>query len=76
MANRLIVPEGNNAFERYQAVAVLEPGHPAVAAGLERIVEAYGVLIESALSSGQWDRARSLLEHAESVLPGSARVAA
>ncbi|MBK1734785.1 hypothetical protein CKO15_05670 [Halorhodospira abdelmalekii] len=73
--NRLMAPEGRNAFERYQAIRELEPDHPSIVPGLERIVERYAALIESTVANQQFDRAQAFVARAAEVQPQSDRVA-
>ena len=51
-AGRLTSPAGNNAWERYQAVLELVPGHGEAQAGLDTIIVRYGALFDEVLVVG------------------------
>ena len=59
-AGRLTSPGGNNAWEKYQAVLGLVPGHGAAQAGLDQIIGRYGELFDAALASGDLGRLRGI----------------
>ena len=48
-SDRLTSPAGNNAWEKYQSVLELEPGHGVATAGLDSIIGRYVSKFESAL---------------------------
>jgi hypothetical protein len=66
---RLTTPSGDNAYEHFQAVEALAPGHPAIRKGIAAIVTRYDWLIRKALAEGRLRRAQIYLERAEQVSP-------
>ena len=56
-ADRLTSPAGANAWEKYQAVLELVPGHVVATAGLDRIIRRYVSKFESALGRKDFDKA-------------------
>ena len=56
-SDRLIRPAGNNAWEKFQSVLKLEPGHGIATAGIDSIIARYVAKFESALGSGGLDMA-------------------
>ena len=55
--DRLTSPAGANAWEKYQTVLELEPGHKIATAGLGSIIRRYVSKFESALSRKDFDKA-------------------
>jgi len=74
-ALRLTAPVGNNAFERYQQVLIMEPGNENAARGLEVIVIRYVTLANTAMSHGELDKAKRYLDSASGVSPEDKGVA-
>jgi hypothetical protein len=68
---RLTTPQGNNALEHYRDVLALLPEHGGALAGLQRIVEMYTQLIDTALQKGQLAIAQLYLSRAQEVIPGA-----
>lgn len=62
--NRLMLPAGNNAYEIYQQVLVLDPGNAVALAGIEEIVLRYVALALESINKGEYDNADSLLSRA------------
>ncbi len=56
-SDRLTSPAGNNAWEKYQSVLELEPGHGVATAGLDSIIGRYVVMFEGALGRKEFDKA-------------------
>ena len=56
-SDRLTSPAGANAWEKYQSVLELEPGHEAATAGLDSIISRYVVMFEGALGRKEFDTA-------------------
>lgn len=69
--DRLLTPEDNNAYERYQAVLYLDPDNERARTGLQAIVLRYLDLARSAARRGALAQAREMLERAELVDPGN-----
>ena len=67
--HRLIGPRGTNALRDYRQVLTLDPGNPAVKAGLERIVTTYLQLADLALQAKKPRKALQLLHRALIVHP-------
>lgn len=59
--NRLQLPRGNNAYDRYQEVLELDPGNEVALAGIQEIAVRYVSLADAALALGQYDNAEALL---------------
>jgi serine/threonine protein kinase len=74
-ALRLTTPAGDNAFERYQKVLIVEPDNVDAVRGLEVIVSRYVTLANTALSHGELDKAEHYLDSADGVLPEDKGVA-
>ena len=72
--NRLMSPPGNNAYEIYQEVLVLDPGNAVPAQGIEDIVLRYIELSDAALTLGQYDQADNYLSRARQINPGRAEL--
>jgi serine/threonine protein kinase len=72
---RLTSPAGNNAFDRLTKAQLLDPTNPAIAQGMEAIVDSYLALADRAKARGQTTKLRDRLERAETVAPGSPKVA-
>lgn len=71
-ALHLSEPFPDSAAANYTAVLALDPGNPLAHEGLERVVSAYGALLESALANGNLAYADTLLQRARTVQPASA----
>ncbi len=69
--DRLLTPESDNAFERYQAVLYLDPENERARTGLQAIVLRYLDLARSAARRGALSQAREMLERAQLVDPGN-----
>ena len=68
-AGRLTSPAGNNAWEKYQGVLRLVPGHVEAQAGLDQIIVRYGALFDEALSSGDFGLASGYISRVREVYP-------
>lgn len=75
-ANRLTLPTGNNALERYRMVLKLDPSNEVARKGLQRIVASYIKLAELRIKSRDWKKAASFLDRAEKVIPGDSKIMA
>jgi serine/threonine protein kinase len=69
-ADRLSMPKGRNALERYRKVLVLEPDNEAALQGLREIMTRYVELADRAMSRRDFDKVEDLLDKANRVLPG------
>lgn len=70
-AQRLTMPPGNNAWERFKAVLFLDPNNTTARQGLLRVVSRYIALAKRADAAGKTDRAAIYLNRARSVLFGT-----
>ncbi len=76
---RLTTPVGDAAFERYEQVLKLIPGHEGALEGIARIKEEYKLWAEADKRRGNWKRAEASLEKAlaidpeDAILPGALR---
>ncbi len=68
-ANRLMIPEDQNAYMKYQAVLELDPNNQAAAAGIRRIAERYGELAREALDQDRVATAANHLDRAAQLAP-------
>lgn len=59
--DRLTSPIDDNAFDRYQAVLLLDKGNERAAMGIRNIVERYMAMSQSKLKRGDFNAARKLL---------------
>ena len=66
-ANRLTSPAGNNAWEKYQAVLKLAPGHREAQAGLDNVIARYKSMFDSALSRKKFADAQRYVSQIRSV---------
>ena len=55
--DRLTSPAGNNAWERYQAVLALAPGHKEASGGLDSVIGRYVSKFDGALEDKEFDKA-------------------
>jgi serine/threonine protein kinase len=66
---RFTTPSGNNAYQYYQKVLEKEPDNTEALAGLQRIASRYAGYIRKSNAEGKRDRAKRVLQKAESVFP-------
>lgn len=66
-ADKLMTPIEDNAFDRYNAVLILQPGNEAALNGLHEIFNRYVLLTRDAIRSVEYGKARALLERARAV---------
>ncbi|MGI1680209.1 MAG: hypothetical protein K6L75_15825 [Cellvibrionaceae bacterium] len=66
-ANRLTTPVEDNAYDRYQAVLMMDVDNQRAQAGIQSIFSRYASLTRSAIRQGNYSKARSRLERARSV---------
>ena len=65
--DRLTSPSGANAWEKYQAVLSLEPGHKIASAGLDSIIGRYVSKFDTSLRSKDFDDAEGYVSRIQSV---------
>lgn len=68
-ADRLTRPAGDSAYDYYQQVLAIDPGHPAAQSGLIAIARRYTEMAETALDSGNLIQARQFIRRGLSVEP-------
>ena len=67
LRDRLTSPSGANAWEKYQAVLSLEPGHKKASAGLDSIIGRYVSKFDASLRSKEFDDAEGYVSRIQSV---------
>ena len=70
--DRLITPEHDNAYDRFRAVLLLEPGNAKAEAGIQQIVVRYMQLARDAASRNDYDLAKQRIAKAQLILPDNA----
>ena len=66
---RLTLPIHDNAYDRFQAVLILDPANEPAAAGLQTVLLRYAELARAAARSGRIGEARELVERAADYYP-------
>lgn len=66
-ADKLTTPLHDNAFDRFQAVLLLDPNNAQARTGLQQVFSRYITMIRSALVRNDLGRARAMLERARLV---------
>ena len=66
-ANRLTSPAGNNAWEKYQAVLKLAPGHTEAQKGLDNVIARYKSMFDSALRRKKFAEAQRYVSQIRSI---------
>lgn len=69
--NKLLLPAGDNAYDRYQEVLSVDPGNQVAIEGIKAIVIRYVELADEAMLIGKYDNAAAMLDRAASIDPGS-----
>ena len=70
-ARRLTSPAGNNAWDRYQQVLSLEPTNLDAIKGMERVIESYMELFDTAVEQEDFDKATGYLAKIRELHPDS-----
>ena len=68
--DRLTRPAGDNAYDYYQQVLAMEPGHAEARSGLAAIARRYTEMAETAMDAGRFSRARQFIRRGLSVESG------
>ncbi len=71
---RLTTPEGNNAYEHYQAILAKDPDNTEAQAGMQKIVDMYIYFVEKAIADDKAHTAKVYLQRAEHLQPGSEKL--
>lgn len=66
-AGRLMLPLADNAYDRYRAVLLLQPGNPQAASGLDEIVVRYVQMAQQAISRSRWSEAQEFIARAAEI---------
>jgi len=69
--DRLMTPLGDNAYDRYRAVLLVDPNNVRARSGIQAITLRYLELARSAMQKGRLAQARTMLERATEVDPDS-----
>ncbi len=67
--NRLLLPAGDNAYDRYMEVLSFDPENRVALQGIEDIADRYVAMATQAIQIGQFDNAEEYLSRAESIKP-------
>ncbi len=67
--NRLMLPAGDNAYDRYQEVLSFQPDNQVALQGMEEIVDRYVTMANQAIEIGQFDSAEDYLDRAAFIHP-------
>ncbi len=71
---RLTTPEGNNAYEHYQAILAKDPDNAEAQAGMRKIFDMYIYFVEKAIADDKAHTAKVYLQRAERLQPGSEKL--
>ena len=74
-ADRLLTPEGSNAFDYFARALAIEKDSVIALEGIEAIVERYLALAREAIGNGSFDAAERMLGRARLVKPSAAGIA-
>ncbi len=72
--NRLMLPPGDNAYDRYMEVLSFAPDNQVALQGIQDIADRYVVMANQAIQIGQFDNAEEYLNRADSISPGKANI--
>jgi hypothetical protein len=72
--NRLMLPPGDNAYDRYMEVLSFVPDNQVALQGIQDIVDRYVTMANQAIQIGQFDNAEEYLNRAASISPGKANI--
>lgn len=71
---RLMLPAGDNAYDKYIEVLSFDPDNQIALQGIEDIIDRYVVMANQAIQIGQFDSAEEYLARAESINPGKQNI--
>ena len=74
--NKLMLPAGDNAYDRFREVLELDSGNAVALAGIQEIVLRYISLADAATAQGLYNEAESLLARATRLNPDRAELSA
>ena len=72
--SRLLLPAGDNAYDRYMEVLSFAPDNQIALKGIEYIVDRYVVMANQAIGIGQFGNAENYLDRAASINPGKENI--
>ncbi|MFL2840902.1 MAG: hypothetical protein ACJ0BT_03600 [Pseudohongiellaceae bacterium] len=72
--NRLLLPAGDNAYDRYLEVLSFDPDNQVALQGIQDIVDRYIAMATQAMEIGQFDNAEEYLKRADSISPGVSNI--
>lgn len=72
--NRLLLPAGDNAYDRYMEVLSIVPDNQVALTGIENIVDRYVLMALDAIRVGQFENAENYLNRAASIHPGKENI--
>lgn len=72
--NRLMLPPGDNAYDRYMEVLSFAPENQVALQGIEDIADRYVAMANQAIQIGQFDNAEEYLDRADGISPGKANI--
>lgn len=73
-ANRLTLPRGNNAFERYREVLQMEPENKQAKQGMRKVVTRKMTIIENAIKNRNFDHAQTHIDNMIDLLPDNRKL--
>ncbi len=73
--NRLLLPAGDNAYDRYIEVLSIEPNNQVALQGINDIVDRYVQMANQAIRIGQFDNAKDFIDRAASIDPTKENIA-
>ena len=73
-ANRLTIPRGQNAFERYREVLNIDPNNQKAKDGIRSVLTRKLEIVEKAVKNREFDRAQSNLDQMRELLPDNRKL--
>ena len=73
-ANRLTIPRGRNAFERYREVLKIDPNNQTAKDGIRSVITRKLAIIEKAVKNREFDRAQTHMNQMRELLPDNQKL--
>jgi hypothetical protein len=73
-ANRLTIPRGRNAFERYREVLKIDPNNQTAKDGIRSVITRKMAIIEKAVKNRNFDRAQTHMNQIRELLPDNKKL--
>ena len=73
-SNRLTIPRGQNAFERYREVLNIDPNNQKAKDGIRSVLTRKLEIVEKAVKNREFDRAQSNLDQMRELLPDNRKL--